>query len=50
MSIYATSDPTLTNSAFDKRKAPSLVTPPAAKKKRTFKRVLIEVNIFSSQA
>jgi hypothetical protein len=30
-----------------KEKAPSLVAPPAAKKKRTSKKVLIEVNIFS---
>jgi hypothetical protein len=42
---YATSDPTLISSASDKRKAPSLVAPSAAKKKRTSKRVLIEVNI-----
>jgi hypothetical protein len=48
MSRYATSDPTPISSASDKRKAPSLVAPPAAKKKRTSKRVLIEVNIFSS--
>jgi hypothetical protein len=47
MSRYATSDPTLISLASDKRKAPSLVAPPAAKKKRTSKRVLIEVNIFS---
>jgi hypothetical protein len=47
MSRYATSDPNLINSAPDKRKAPSLVAPPTAKKKRTFKRVLIQVNIFS---
>jgi hypothetical protein len=47
MSRYATSDPTLISSASDKRKAPSLVAPPVAKKKRTSKRVLIEVNIFS---
>jgi hypothetical protein len=46
MSRYATSDPNLISSAFDKRKAPSLVAPPAAKKKRTSKRILIEVNIF----
>jgi hypothetical protein len=47
MSKYATSDPTLISSAFDKRKAPSLIAPLAAKKKRTSKIVLIEVNIFS---
>jgi hypothetical protein len=43
MSIYATLDPNLISSTSDKRKAPSLVAPPAAKKKRTTKRVLIEV-------
>jgi hypothetical protein len=46
MSRYATSDPNLISSTSDKRKAPSLVAPPAAKKKRTSKRVLIDVNIF----
>jgi hypothetical protein len=46
MSRYATSDPNLISSASDKRKAPSLVAPPAAKKKRTSKRILVEVNIF----
>jgi hypothetical protein len=43
MSRYATLDPNLINSTSDKRRAPSLVAPPAAKKKRTTKRVLIEV-------
>jgi hypothetical protein len=43
MSRNATSDPNLISSTSDKRKAPSLVSPPAAKKKRTTKRVLIEV-------
>jgi hypothetical protein len=38
MSRYATLDPTLTSSASDKRKAPSLVAPSAAKKKRTTKK------------
>jgi hypothetical protein len=36
-------DPTLISSTSDKRKAPSLVTPPAAEKKRTTKKALIEV-------
>jgi hypothetical protein len=45
MSRYATSDPNLISSTSDKRKAPSVVAPPASKK-RTSKRVLIEVNIF----
>jgi hypothetical protein len=43
MSRYATSDPNFISSTSDRRKAPSLVDPPAAKKKRTSKRVLIEV-------
>jgi hypothetical protein len=36
-------DPTLTSSTSDKRKALSLVAPPAAKKKRTTKKIPIEV-------
>jgi hypothetical protein len=43
MSRYATLDPTLTSSASDKREAPSLVAPSAAKKKRTSKRLLFQV-------
>jgi hypothetical protein len=43
VSRYATMDPTLISSTSDKRKAPSLVAPPAAKKKRTTKKVPIEV-------
>jgi hypothetical protein len=45
MSRYATPDSTLINSASYKRKAPSLVAPSAAKKKRTSKRLLIQVRI-----
>jgi hypothetical protein len=48
MSRYATLDPNLISSTSDKRKAPSLVAPPAAKKKRTSKRVLIEVTSLPS--
>jgi hypothetical protein len=48
MSRYATMDPTLISSTSDKRKAPSLVAPPAAKKKRTTKKVPIEVTSLSS--
>jgi hypothetical protein len=47
MARYATMDPTLISSTSDKRKAPSLVTPPAAKKKRTTKKVPIEVTLLS---
>jgi hypothetical protein len=48
MSRYATLDPNLISSTSDKRKAPSLVAPPAAKMKRTSKRVLIEVTSLPS--
>jgi hypothetical protein len=48
MSKCTTSDPNLISSTSDKRKAPSLVAPPAAKKKRTSKRVLIEVTSLPS--
>jgi hypothetical protein len=47
MSRYATLDPTLISSASDKRKVPSLVAPSAAKKKRTTKKLLIQVRILS---
>jgi hypothetical protein len=43
MARYATLDPVLT--ASDKRKTPSLIAPPAAKKKRTRKKLLIQVRI-----
>jgi hypothetical protein len=49
MSRYATSDPTLTSSASDKRKAPSLVAPPAAKKKKEhLKEFLLRLTFFPS--
>jgi hypothetical protein len=48
MSRYATSDPNLISSTYDKRKVPPLVAPPAAKKKRTSKRVHIEVTSLPS--
>jgi hypothetical protein len=38
MSRYATMDPTLISSTSDKRKAPSLVAPPAAKKKKNYQK------------
>jgi hypothetical protein len=47
MSRYATLDPTLIGSTSDKRKDPSLVAPSAAKKKRTTKKLLIQVRILS---
>jgi hypothetical protein len=43
MARYATINPTLISSTSDKRKALPLVAPPAAKKKKTNKKIPIEV-------
>jgi hypothetical protein len=43
MSRYATADPILFSATADKRKGLSLIASPAAKRKRTVKKVLIEV-------
>jgi hypothetical protein len=43
MARYATMDPTLSSVTADKRKGVSLVAPLAAKKKRTTKKVHVEV-------
>jgi hypothetical protein len=43
MARYATMDPILFSSTADKRKGQSLVAPPAAKRKRTTKKVPVEV-------
>jgi hypothetical protein len=40
---YATTDPILFSATADKRKGLSLIAPPAAKRRRTVKKVLIEV-------
>jgi hypothetical protein len=48
MARYATMDPTLISSTSDKRKVLPLVAPPATKKKRTTKKVLVEVTSFLS--
>jgi hypothetical protein len=45
MARYATLDPVLIRPASDKRKAPSLISSPAVKKKRTSKKLLIQVRI-----
>jgi hypothetical protein len=47
MSRYATLDSTIISSVSDKRKAPSLIAPSIAKKKRTSKRLLIQVRTLS---
>jgi hypothetical protein len=43
MARYATTDPILSSATADERKGLSLIAPPAAKKRRTVKKVLIEV-------
>jgi hypothetical protein len=43
MARYATMDPILFSATADKRKGLSLIAPPAAKRKRTIKKVLVEV-------
>jgi hypothetical protein len=43
MARYATTDPILFSATADKRKGLSLITPPIAKRRRTVKKVLIEV-------
>jgi hypothetical protein len=43
MARYATTDPILSSATTDKRKGLSLIAPLAAKKRRTVKKVLIEV-------
>jgi hypothetical protein len=46
MARYAMPDPVLIRPASDKRKAPSLIASPAVKKKRTSKKLLIQVRTF----
>jgi hypothetical protein len=43
MARYATTNPILFSATADKRKGLSLIAPPAAKRKRTIKKILIEV-------
>jgi hypothetical protein len=45
MARYATTDPILSNITTDKRKGLSLIAPPAAKRKRSTKKVLVEVKL-----
>jgi hypothetical protein len=47
MARYATTDPTLSSLAADRRQGLSLISPPNAKRRRTIKKVLVEVKIFS---
>jgi hypothetical protein len=43
MARYATTDPTLSSIAADKKQGLSLIAPPTAKRRRTIKKVFIEV-------
>jgi hypothetical protein len=43
MARYATTDPTLSSLAADKRQGLSLIAPPNAKRRRTVKKILVEV-------
>jgi hypothetical protein len=45
MARYATMDPILFSATADKRKGLSLIAPPAAKRKRTTKKVPVEVRL-----
>jgi hypothetical protein len=48
MARYAIMDPILSSITTDKRKGLSQIAPPAAKRKRTTKKVLVEVKFFLS--
>jgi hypothetical protein len=47
MARFATTDPSLSSLAADRRQGLSLIAPPNAKRRRTIKKVLVEVKIFS---
>jgi hypothetical protein len=48
MARYATTDPTLSSITADKRQGLSLIAPPNSKRRRTIKKVLIEVKFLLS--
>jgi hypothetical protein len=48
MARYATTDPILSSITTDKRQGLSLIAPPNAKRRRTIKKVLIEVKFLLS--
>jgi hypothetical protein len=50
MARYAAMDPILFSATADKRKGMSLIAPPAAKRKRTTKKVPVEVRFPLSQS
>jgi hypothetical protein len=47
MARYATTDPSLSSLAADRRQGLSLVAPPNAKRRRTVKKILVEVKSFA---
>jgi hypothetical protein len=50
MARYATTDPTLSSLAADRRQGLSLIALPNAKRRRTIKKVLVEVKFFLSRS
>jgi hypothetical protein len=48
MARFATTDPSLSSLAADRRQGLTLIAPPNAKRRRTIKKVLVEVNTLSS--
>jgi hypothetical protein len=47
MARFATTDPNLSSLAADRRQGLSLIAPPNAKRRRTVKKILVEVKTFS---
>jgi hypothetical protein len=48
MARFATTDPSLSSLAADRRQGLTVIAPPNAKRRRTVKKVLVEVNTLSS--
>jgi hypothetical protein len=48
MARFATTDPSLSSLAADRRQGLSLVAPPTAKRRRTIKKILVEVKFLPS--
>jgi hypothetical protein len=47
MARFATTDPSLSSLAADRRRGLTLIAPPSAKRRRTIKKVLVEVKTLS---
>jgi hypothetical protein len=47
MARFATTDPSLSSLAADRRQGLSLIAPPNAKRRRTVKKMLVEVKSFA---